>query len=170
VADTVNHPNEDPPAGTSRRGLLGLTALVVALMGAMVGFPIGTLFAGPLFMLRKPKGKWIPLGPAEEFAEGRQEKEYAYEYLDGWYAATRTRRVMAGKEAGEWIALSTECTHLGCGVSWDPAKEQFICYCHNGIFDARGNVVGGPPPRPLDRLQARVNEATGQLEVLETEA
>lgn len=27
---------------------------------------------------------------------------------------------------------------------------------HDGIFDKQGNVVSGPPPRPLDRYETRV--------------
>ncbi len=47
-----------------------------------------------------------------------------------------------------FVALSAICTHLGCIVEYDPEKKIW-CPCHAGFFDLRGNVVSGPPPRPL---------------------
>ncbi|HMU55586.1 MAG TPA: Rieske (2Fe-2S) protein [Nitrospira sp.] len=54
-------------------------------------------------------------------------------------------------EAGV-AAFSRRCTDLGCLVSWNREREQFICPCHQGTFDKTGLNVSGPPPRPLDRL------------------
>ncbi|MBI5286705.1 MAG: ubiquinol-cytochrome c reductase iron-sulfur subunit [Deltaproteobacteria bacterium] len=50
------------------------------------------------------------------------------------------------------VAFSRICTDLGCLVSWDKAKEQFICPCHQGVYDKNGKNIAGPPPRPLDRF------------------
>lgn len=50
-------------------------------------------------------------------------------------------------------AFSRRCTDLGCLVSWNKEREQFICPCHQGTFDRTGLNIAGPPPRPLDRLQ-----------------
>ncbi len=30
--------------------------------------------------------------------------------------------------------------------------ERFICPCHGGVYNFRGEVAGGPPVRPLDRF------------------
>ncbi|MER3425504.1 MAG: menaquinol-cytochrome C reductase, partial [Nitrospiraceae bacterium] len=30
---------------------------------------------------------------------------------------------------------------------------QFICPCHQGVFDKTGRNIAGPPPRPLDRFE-----------------
>lgn len=46
-------------------------------------------------------------------------------------------------------AFSTTCTHLGCQVYWKPDDKTFFCPCHDGVFDADGNPVSGPPPTPL---------------------
>lgn len=56
------------------------------------------------------------------------------------------------KKEGDFVALSAVCTHLGCIAKWYPDKYQIICPCHVGVFDVDGNVVSGPPPRPLPRL------------------
>ena len=50
-------------------------------------------------------------------------------------------------------AFSRRCTDLGCLVSWNKEREQFVCPCHQGIFDKTGLNIAGPPPRPLDRFQ-----------------
>ena len=55
-------------------------------------------------------------------------------------------------------AISTNCTHLGCKVYWEPDKVRFFCPCHEGVFDLNGNVVSGPPPRPLDQYSVEVDE------------
>jgi len=47
------------------------------------------------------------------------------------------------------VAFSAVCTHLGCLVAWDPERAQIACPCHGALFDLKGNVVGGPAPRPL---------------------
>ncbi|RXJ94362.1 ubiquinol-cytochrome c reductase iron-sulfur subunit [Malaciobacter molluscorum] len=40
------------------------------------------------------------------------------------------------------------CTHLGCIPAWK--KTKWKCPCHGGEFNASGEEIFGPPPRPLD--------------------
>jgi len=56
----------------------------------------------------------------------------------------------------DFIAMSNICTHLGCRVRWIAEQASFFCPCHNGVFDAQGSVVSGPPPRALDRYEVNV--------------
>jgi cytochrome b6-f complex iron-sulfur subunit len=51
------------------------------------------------------------------------------------------------------VAFSRRCTDLGCLVSWSREREQFLCPCHQGVFDKTGRNIAGPPPRPLDRFE-----------------
>jgi cytochrome b6-f complex iron-sulfur subunit len=60
-------------------------------------------------------------------------------------------------------AVSAVCSHLGCIVKWRKARRQFFCPCHGGRFDLEGAVLGGPPPRPLARLD--VQERPGRVVV-----
>jgi Rieske Fe-S protein len=55
--------------------------------------------------------------------------------------------------ADELIALSATCTHLRCILQWDKETGRLVCPCHAGAFDINGNVVAGPPPRPLQSLR-----------------
>jgi len=51
------------------------------------------------------------------------------------------------------LAYSQKCTHLACAVIPDVEQEVIHCPCHEGFFDLRtGNVLAGPPPRPLPRI------------------
>lgn len=61
------------------------------------------------------------------------------------------------------VAFSRRCTDLGCLVSWNRERAQFVCPCHRGVFDQTGLNIAGPPPRPLDRYE--VVKRGGQLYV-----
>jgi Rieske Fe-S protein len=57
----------------------------------------------------------------------------------------------------EWRAFEQKCTHLSCAVYFSAASGKIACPCHSGFFDARtGEVLQGPPPRPLPRLAIEV--------------
>ena len=53
---------------------------------------------------------------------------------------------------GELQAFNAVCTHLDCTVQYKADTSQIWCACHNGLYDLSGNVVSGPPPRPLERF------------------
>lgn len=55
-----------------------------------------------------------------------------------------------------FIALDFHCTHLECNVKWVPTIKQFICPCHGGLFDIKGTVLSGPPPKPLIRRIVKI--------------
>ena len=72
---------------------------------------------------------------------------------------------VATKNGSDFAVMSNICTHLGCRVRWIEGDRQFLSPCHNGIFDEDGNVVSGPPPRPLDRYEYKVED--GQIFIRE---
>ncbi len=59
------------------------------------------------------------------------------------------------------------CTHLGCIIHWEEDKQRFFCPCHKGVFDKHGNVVSGPPPRPLDQFEVLVENRLVYIQVEE---
>lgn len=67
--------------------------------------------------------------------------------------------------AGGFLALSRQCSHQACIVGWDTAAAQFKCSCHAGIFNAGGDVVSGPPVRPLERFETRVESGNVQVHI-----
>lgn len=66
------------------------------------------------------------------------------------------RLVMVGENPVEVLraggavrARMLRCTHMGCVVRWRPEADEYVCPCHDGRYDANGNPIVGPPPRPL---------------------
>ncbi len=57
-----------------------------------------------------------------------------------------------------FLALWHRCTHLGCTVPWAETEGQFHCPCHSSLFNVRGEVTGGPAPRPLDIFPVTILE------------
>lgn len=61
--------------------------------------------------------------------------------------------------SGDLRAFSQKCTHLGCVVYYEPATGEMECPCHEGFFDAdSGEVLAGPPQRPLGRIDVEVRD------------
>lgn len=59
------------------------------------------------------------------------------------------------------VAYSDVCTHLACALSYQGDGKHLSCPCHNGLFDATtGNVLAGPPPRPLPLILLAIHNGT----------
>ncbi len=82
--------------------------------------------------------------------------------LDQIPVGSSVRRVLAGQAVlvirtnSGFAGLSLNCTHKGCNVEWDEDKRVVVCPCHAGFFDLQGNVLGGPPPRPLKKFTVKI--------------
>ncbi len=63
---------------------------------------------------------------------------------------------LARLPGGGFLAMSRECTHLGCTVGWDEKQGHFVCPCHASIYDIHGQVLAPPAPRPLDLFAVRI--------------
>jgi cytochrome b6-f complex iron-sulfur subunit len=61
------------------------------------------------------------------------------------------------------LALYRKCVHLGCVVPWNEQEDQFHCPCHGSLYNRKGEVLGGPAPRPLDIFP--ISEEDGSLVV-----
>jgi Rieske Fe-S protein len=86
---------------------------------------------------------------------------------DGWTEVTQTGVAYAVTHDGQNVKVfSNVCTHLQCRASWHEDRGIFICPCHDGLFSVDGEVLGGPPPRPLDQFQTKIEN--GQIRILLT--
>jgi cytochrome b6-f complex iron-sulfur subunit len=61
----------------------------------------------------------------------------------------------------DFRAFSAVCTHLACIVEYRKANQMIGCNCHNAQFDLQGQVVGGPPPKPLPPLNVHLVAGAG---------
>lgn len=57
---------------------------------------------------------------------------------------------------GELRAFAGTCTHLDCIVQYREDIGHIWCACHNGHFDLAGRNIEGPPPRPLEQFNVKV--------------
>lgn len=62
-----------------------------------------------------------------------------------------------------FIALDFHCTHLECAVNYVAPSQQFVCPCHGGVYDIKGNVISGPPPHALYHRVIKVENDTVKL-------
>ncbi len=106
--------------------------------------------------------EWLEVGPVKDFATGIPQKaEYTQLRRDGWIEETVKKAVwILTKDGQQFTAYDPRCTHLGCAYSWQADRNRFFCPCHDGIYDVDGRVIGGPPPRPLDRYETKVENGT----------
>ena len=62
----------------------------------------------------------------------------------------------------EFRAFAATCTHLDCIVEYQQAKKRIWCNCHNGEYNLQGQVVAGPPPKPLAKFEVHVLARSGE--------
>jgi Rieske Fe-S protein len=155
-----------PKKTFGRQDFLKLSiAAVGAAIGLGIGIPAVSYLVGPA-LKESQEQNWVQLGSVSKIPLGEPTLfKFKIKSQTGWIVDEREISVYILTEDGrEFVALSNICTHLGCRVRWIADTEQFFSPCHNGIFDKQGNVVAGPPPRPLDRYQVKVED--GQLLIL----
>ena len=138
-------------AGQAIGGAAGMVIILPAL-----GFAVAPIFD-------KPEETWQAVGPVGDFVP----ETYASRVItivEGIGEAGKTTvYVRQGSEdldedPSSYVAVSTRCAHLGCPVRFYQAAGNFICPCHGGVYGFQGEVIGGPPVRPLDRFQTRVTD------------
>lgn len=90
--------------------------------------------------------------------------------LNFQYPTAKDSAILVRTLDGELHAFGQKCTHLSCPVYFERAHQRLECPCHDGAFDAKtGNVLYGPPPRPLDPIKLDVG-ADGQVWAVAREA
>jgi cytochrome b6-f complex iron-sulfur subunit len=68
----------------------------------------------------------------------------------------RKERTFILRTEGGFLAISAICTHLHCIVNWNEMLKKFECPCHGAKFNQNGEVLEGPPPRPLDLYKLQI--------------
>jgi Rieske Fe-S protein len=69
------------------------------------------------------------------------------------YPTEKDPCILIRPEEDTFVAFSQKCTHLSCAVFYSRENNRLECPCHEGYFSVRnGDVLQGPPPRPLPRI------------------
>lgn len=140
-----------------RRGFLALATWAIGgLIGAAYLIPGIAYLLGPSF--KRVGDAWQSLAVVSKVELGTPTLFKArIEQQVGWITEQKEVAAYVLSENGrDFIAMSNICTHLGCRVRWIEDRVQFFCPCHNGVFARDGAVVSGPPPRPLDRYDVKI--------------
>jgi cytochrome b6-f complex iron-sulfur subunit len=126
----------------SRRRFIGFVWIASAAL--VIAELIGGTFA--FLWPRRKRGKVETVfiaGKAEDFKPG-QVKPFRKE-----------KTFVVRTEAG-FMAMSAICPHLRCIVNWNEVLKKFECPCHGAKFVQSGEVLEGPPPRPLDLFKLEI--------------
>jgi Rieske Fe-S protein len=152
IDPAVDHVLADPTPDEarrifSRRELLDVALLTSgALVGAAVLGPVGLYLNAPTS--QRFQGDVLAL-PIDAIPIGGAVSRV----VDG------EDLVIIRRDAEHVSTLSATCTHSDvCLVQWDRDLRQLLCPCHHGVFDVHGNVVSGPPPRPLPARETVVRD------------
>ena len=75
--------------------------------------------------------------------------------------------VIVRVDEGEFLALSSVCTHEGCEVNLPGVRgPEIACDCHGSLFDPEsGDVRRGPAQAPLPRFSTSYDEKTNLLTI-----
>lgn len=130
-------------------------------IGGLIGIGFGVsavaYVVGPSLKSQQTQ-TWMRLGPTSKVEMGVPTLfTFTIQTQAGWISSTQEVSVYILTTDGRtYIAMSNICTHLGCHVRWIEDQQEFFCPCHNGQFNIDGQVIAGPPPRPLDRYNVMV--------------
>ena len=131
-----DHQNDMPRRSFFSR-LVMIPALVAAY-GFFASLIVRFLYPGdkgktlkPMFVAFSDK---IPSGKSKAFYTPKGDQ----------VILTNTGQLQKNKDH-TFIAFSSRCPHLGCKVHYSSDSQQFICPCHQGIFDQKGIALSGPP-------------------------
>jgi menaquinol-cytochrome c reductase iron-sulfur subunit len=156
----------------TRRRMMEGTALAVGGIATMAFALPGLGFAiGPLFEKTVPS-TWQDVGAEDDFNPDSYvprvmnidpvigDAGKTTVYVRKWNPQVDHA---PGDSKQPYVAISTRCAHLGCPVRYIQASQKFVCPCHGGVYDSQGKVQGGPPVRPLDRFETRVEAGRVQI-------
>ncbi|MCF7983104.1 MAG: arsenate reductase (azurin) small subunit [Thiohalocapsa sp.] len=94
-------------------------------------------------------------------------KAFSYPDEDSFCQVIKLGRPVPGGVGpdGDIVAFSTQCTHMGCPLSYDKAARTFKCGCHFSIFDPEmhGQMVDGQATENLPRILLEHDEAEDTL-------
>jgi Rieske Fe-S protein len=154
----------------SRRDFIkAATAVVGGVIGLVLGIPVVGYLIDPALRAGAKEG-WMPIGKLEDIPVGIPSPfSFTSVQVNGWERTSTNHGgfvLRKSEDPQDLLILNSRCTHLACTVNWKQEADAYLCPCHDAKFSKEGEVLDGPPPRPLDKYtEFRVSEE-GILEVL----
>lgn len=130
-----------------------------SVMGVVTGLPIIGYIISPGMKVQN-LDDWIPLGPLDEYPIG-QPKFFGFTRtrVNGWDKTVNSYGVYVYRKSQDDMKVFSDiCTHLACRVKWHADIQEYVSPCHDGHFAIDGKVTKGPPPRPLDQYEFKIED------------
>jgi len=162
------------PEPINRRDFIkGITALVGGVITTVVGLPTIAFLIDPA-LRENAKEAWIPVGKLAEMPIGKPTQfSFTRVQVNGWERTATSHGgfvVRRSEDPEDLLILNSRCTHLACTVNWSENDQVYLCPCHDAKFSPEGQVLDGPPPRPLDRYAEFRVTGDGILEIFYKES
>jgi Rieske Fe-S protein len=156
-----------------REFIKGVSAVVGGLITVVIGIPTVAYLIDPALQESVKEG-WIPVGKLSDIPVGKPTPfSFTRVQVNGWERTATSHGgfvIRQSEDPKDLLILNSRCTHLSCTVNWSETDQVFLCPCHDASFGQQGEVLGGPPPRPLDRFsEFRVTD-DDMLEIFYREA
>jgi menaquinol-cytochrome c reductase iron-sulfur subunit len=146
--------------------------VVLASLGTIItgviSLPAIGYLVSPATRVKKSEA-WISAGPLDDYPIGSPTLfSFNRSTTNGWEKTVNTFGAYVFRlNADQVVVFSNLCTHLACRVNWKTDLNQYVCPCHDGRFDAAGNVAGGPPPAPLHTYETKLEEGSLYIHLTE---
>jgi nitrite reductase/ring-hydroxylating ferredoxin subunit len=124
---------------------LGLTSLA---------FVVGQFWIAIRNRVRRARGALpiVPVAQRDELSIGAAKVFH--------YPTDTDPALLMRLNADEFLAYSSQCTHLQCPVIPQMETGELHCPCHAGYFDLHtGRPIAGPPRRPLPRIALKIENS-----------
>jgi len=152
--DSTTRPSgEDGPSGAPETTPRRRKFLLVAFLGSLAAvYGVFASYAVQfVFPKRKtPRRSRVFLGFSDEIGPGSSR---AINMPSGDQLLLSNTGRVNPDTGNTFIAFSNSCPHLGCKVHWSAPTERFVCPCHQGVFNADGVAISGPPSQSGSNLR-----------------
>jgi cytochrome b6-f complex iron-sulfur subunit len=124
---------------------------------ALVGIAAGGAFVTAcLGGCRKEDDDDAPSNQQKDFTLDLNAADNAALRNNGGFVVTQGV-IVARTNAGDYIAVSSTCTHQGSTVGFQAATNRFRCPNHGAEFNADGSVARSPATTGLQRFNTTLN-------------
>jgi nitrate reductase gamma subunit len=150
-----------PAAEINRRSFLAkATGLLTFFVAAAAGIPLIGGMIGEIY--REKKRDWVKVTDVASLPVNQPvNPSFPMQVTQAYLRETELRKVWVVRQPDNRVTVfSPVCPHLGCHYHWNPQNKHFECPCHGSIYALDGKVLGGPAPRSLDTLPAKVEGGT----------
>jgi len=174
MSDT--HQAPPPPPPERRKFLKWMTHGLSALIGAVLGIPALLYLIDPRNRPARASG-FRRVGNTNDLTPGVPKQVVIRDVRhDAWTVHPNDvigRVWLVRRDDHKVDAYTTTCPHLGCSIDYNAEQKLFVCPCHNGTFNLKGErqekALGGgtnPAPRNMDALAMKpIDPHDGLIEV-----